>query len=106
MGFFLMHVLMYMQEYGQDFQTQPSWVSLVTLALEGAAARWMVTLHNADALELQNFDHFMMVLRCRFEDPLADHKACDCIRRAAGQWLNIPRNSETSHGLASKLVQI
>lgn len=45
---------------------------IVTLALEGATAHWMVTLHNANSLELQNFSQFMMALRWRFENPLAD----------------------------------
>lgn len=52
LGFFLSQVLTYMQEYGRNFPTQGARVRVVTLALEGAAARWMVTLHNADALEL------------------------------------------------------
>ncbi|XP_060541565.1 zinc finger protein 213-like [Pantherophis guttatus] len=80
LGFFVAHVLTYMQEYGRDFQTQGSRVRVVTLALEGAAARWMVTLHNANAPELWNFDHFMTALRRRFEDPLADRKARDRIK--------------------------
>lgn len=40
--------------------------------LEGTVARWMVTLHNANAPELRNFNIFMMALRQRFEDLLAD----------------------------------
>lgn len=40
------------------------------MALEGAAAEWMVTLHDADAPELWHFNHVMAALRRRFEDPL------------------------------------
>lgn len=38
LGFFLGHVLTYMQEYGPDISTQCAKVRCVTLALEGAAA--------------------------------------------------------------------
>lgn len=52
----------------------------VTLVLEGATARWMVTLHNMNAPELRNFDQFMTALCRQFKDPLADSKARDCIK--------------------------
>lgn len=55
LGFFLAHVLIYMEEYGCEIPTEGAKVRVVTLALEGAAARWMVTLHNANTPELQNF---------------------------------------------------
>lgn len=48
LGFFLAHVLTYMQEYGHKIPTEGARVRMVTLALEGAADRWMVTLHNAN----------------------------------------------------------
>lgn len=66
---------MYMQEYGQELPSEGARVRVITLALEGARDRWMVTLHNANAPELQNFNCFMAVLRWRFEDPVADWKA-------------------------------
>lgn len=50
------------------------------MALEGAAADWMVTLHNTNATELWNFNHFMATLRWRFEEPLAEQKARDYIK--------------------------
>lgn len=37
--FFLVHILTYMQEYGGDFPTQRARVRVITLALEGAAAK-------------------------------------------------------------------
>lgn len=40
----------------------------------------MVTLHNANALELRNFDCFMTMLHHQFEDSLADQKARDHIK--------------------------
>lgn len=40
----------------------------------------MVTLHNADATELRNFNYFMMALCRCFEDPLADCKAHNHIK--------------------------
>lgn len=55
-------------------------VRIVTLALEGAAANWIVTLHNADAPELWNFNCFMTALWHRFEDPHPDQKARDRIK--------------------------
>lgn len=66
LGFFLAHVFTYMQEYGHEIPT------------EGATARWMVTLHNANSLEFRNFNQFMTAPR--FEDPLADYKARDRIK--------------------------
>lgn len=53
---------------------------MVSLALEGAAARWMITLHNANAPELRNLNCFMTVLRWQFKDLVADQKARGCIR--------------------------
>lgn len=79
-GFFLTHILTYMQGYGQDIPTGGTRIRVVTLAMEGAAAHWMVTLHNVNAPELWNFNHFMMALRQRFEDPLADQKTRDHIK--------------------------
>lgn len=53
---------------------------MVTLVLEGAAAQWMVTLHNASASELNNFNWFMTALRQWLEDSLGDWKARDHIK--------------------------
>ncbi|XP_013929468.1 PREDICTED: neuralized-like protein 4 [Thamnophis sirtalis] len=78
MGFFVAHVITYMQEYGCDFQNRAR-VRVITLAMEGAA-RWMVTLQDADAPELQDFDWFMIALRQWFKDSLADRKARDHIK--------------------------
>lgn len=68
-----------MQEYGRDLSTEGVRVRVITLALEGAAT-WMVTLHNTDVPELQNFNHFMKALRSRFKDCRANQKARDCIK--------------------------
>lgn len=81
LGFFLAQVLSYMHEYGQEIPSENRQVRVVTMALEGAAACWMVTLNNADAPELRNFKQFMAALRQRFKDPLADQKA-----RGASKW--------------------
>lgn len=78
--FFLAHILTYMQEYGPEIPTEGAKVRSVTLALEGATAHWMVTVHNANAPELRNFNQFITVLCQWFEDPLADCKARDCIK--------------------------
>lgn len=80
LGFFLAQVMSHMHEYGREIPSESGWVRFVTIALEHATACWMVTLHNADAPELQNFNHFMAALRQRFEDPLADQKARDSIK--------------------------
>lgn len=66
LGFFLFHVLSYMELYGQDIPSDNKWMRIVTMALEGAAAQWMVTLHNANAPKLHNINHFMVALRRRF----------------------------------------
>lgn len=69
-----------MQEYMRDLPTKGARARVITLTLEGAAACWMVTLHNADGPELQNFNQLMTALRQRFEDPLANEKARDHIK--------------------------
>lgn len=56
LGFFLAHVLIYKQEYRQEIPTKGANMRSVILALEGATACWMVTLHNKNALELRNFN--------------------------------------------------
>lgn len=80
LGFFLAHLLTYMQEYGQEIPTKDGKLRSITLVLEGATGCWMVTFHNANALELRNFNHLMMMIRRRFEDLLADRKARDHIK--------------------------
>lgn len=44
-------------EYGPEIPIKGTKVKSITLALEGAAAHCMVTLHNTNAPELKNFDH-------------------------------------------------
>lgn len=63
-----------MQECGAELGLEAACVRCVTVALEGAAAEWMVSLCN-NAPQLRNYDHFMGALRQHFEDPLAEHKA-------------------------------
>lgn len=72
LGFFLAHILTYMQEYSHEIPTEGTRVRVVTLALEGTSARWMVTLYKANTLELWNFNQFMTALRWRFKDSLAN----------------------------------
>lgn len=55
-------MLIYMQEYVRDLPTEGAKVRVIGLVLEGVAACWMVTLHNAGAPELQNFTCFMTAL--------------------------------------------
>lgn len=50
------------------------------MALEGTIDEWIVTLHNDNAMELRNFDHFIAALWKCFKDPLGDHKARDRIK--------------------------
>lgn len=71
-GLFLAHILTYMQEYSHEIPSEGARVRVVTLALEGTSARWMVTLHKANTLELWNFNQFMTALRWRFKDSLAN----------------------------------
>lgn len=97
MGFLLSHILTYMQDYGWEVPSEVAWVRVIMLAMEGAAARRMVTLNNAEVPELQNFTRFMAALRQWLEEPLADRKARDCIKtgKAAGPWLNTLRSFGT-----------
>lgn len=74
LGFFLVHIFTYMQVYGRSLPNDAAKIWVITLALEGTGARWMVTLYNCNAPELHNFNLFMTALRCRFEDCLADRK--------------------------------
>lgn len=65
-----------MQEYGANLPTYLVKVRIVTMALEGEAAEWMVTLQKNDAAEPCNFNRFMAALRKCFKDPpLTDQKA-------------------------------
>lgn len=103
LGFFLVHVLIYMQKYGHEIPTEGAKLRVVTLALEGAAASWMVTLHNANAPELRNFNRFMTALRQRFEDPLADRKARDRIKNAQQGRRRVAEYTEEFRNLAYRL---
>lgn len=75
LGFFLVQVWTYMQEYGPEIATEGSKVRCVTMALKGAASKGMVILHNDCTSELRNFSCFK-----HFKDSLANHKARDCIK--------------------------
>lgn len=55
LGFFITHIWTYTQQYRVDVATKGAKLRVVTLALEGATAKWMVILHSDDALELHNF---------------------------------------------------
>ncbi|KAK9396652.1 neuralized-like 4 [Crotalus adamanteus] len=77
--FFLAQVMTYMQEHGPKIATEGGKV-YVTKALERMAVRWMVIIHNDDAPELRNFNHFMVSLCKCFEDPLIDQKDRDHIK--------------------------
>uniref|UniRef100_A0A8C6VGT2 DUF4939 domain-containing protein n=1 Tax=Naja naja TaxID=35670 RepID=A0A8C6VGT2_NAJNA len=59
LGFFLAQVWNHMEEYGEDFSSEAAKVRCVTRALEGTAAKWMVTLHNDNDPLLMNYDLFM-----------------------------------------------
>lgn len=82
LGFFLTHVLNYMEEYSRDIPTDCAGIRIVQAALNGIAADWKVDLHDADAPELLNFNQFMFSLRHRFKKPLADRKAREWIKTA------------------------
>uniref|UniRef100_A0A8C6XGC2 Retrotransposon gag domain-containing protein n=1 Tax=Naja naja TaxID=35670 RepID=A0A8C6XGC2_NAJNA len=75
LGFFLAQVWNHMEEYGEDFSSEAAKVRCLTRALEGTAAKWMVTLHNDNDPLLMNYDLFTTALWARFEDPLAERKA-------------------------------
>lgn len=74
-GFFLAQVWNYMQEYGGDMGSEASKVRCVAMALKGATAEWMVSLHNDNASQLQNYNQFIAALCSWFKDPLAERKA-------------------------------
>lgn len=80
LGYFMAHILTYMKEFGSEFPSEGTKVRSITLALGGATALCMMTLHNTNTLKLRNFDHFMMTFCQQFEDPLVDCKARDCIK--------------------------
>lgn len=65
-----------MQEYGANLPSEGAKVWSMTLALEGEAVEWLVTLHN-DAPELCNFNQFMGSLQKRFKDPSSLEKNKD-----------------------------
>lgn len=52
LGFFLPQIWNYMQEYEGELGSETAKVRCVTVALEGAAAKWMVSLHNNNAPQL------------------------------------------------------
>lgn len=64
-----------MIEHGLKIPTEGAKVTSVIMALERPATQCMVTLHNDNALELRNLNHFMAILCKWFKDPLADCKA-------------------------------
>lgn len=74
LGFFPAQIWNYMQENGANLATEAAQVRYVTMALGGTAVECMVSLHNDEAMELQNFDRFMMALCKQFKDPLAQRK--------------------------------
>lgn len=75
LGLFLAQVWNHMEDWGQEYLSEAAQVRGVTNALEGAAATWMVVLHNNDSPLLKNYNQFMAALRRRFEDHLAERKA-------------------------------
>lgn len=103
LGLFLTHVLVCMQEYGQDLPSKGGRVRLITLDLEGAVARWMVTLHNTDAPEFWNFNRFMTALGCHFEHSLADRKARDRIKMVRQECRSVAKYTEEFRDLACRL---
>lgn len=89
LGFFLTHVLTFMQEYGPDLPTEGAQIKCITLPLEGAAVCWMITLHNENAPNLRNFNCFMGALHQCFEAHWLTVKrgiASKLSARARGRW--------------------
>uniref|UniRef100_A0A8C6XI66 DUF4939 domain-containing protein n=1 Tax=Naja naja TaxID=35670 RepID=A0A8C6XI66_NAJNA len=91
LGFFLPQVWSHMEEYGEDFSSEAAKVRCVTRALEGTAAKWMVTLHNDNAPQLMNYDLFMTALRARF-----DSVACQILLTTLGCIPKIVSRPESS----------
>lgn len=54
-----------------DLATEAARVRCMTMALKSTRVEWMVSLHNDNAPEFQNFDQFMKTLQKWFKDPLA-----------------------------------
>lgn len=79
-----------MQEYETDLPTEGiKGTGRECLRVDGG---WkiililMVALHNDDALELHNFNCFMIAIQKSFEDPIADCKARTRMKTISQGW--------------------
>lgn len=62
----------YMERYGARYPDNVARIDSVALTLDRVTAKWLVALHEDDAIRLYHFDAFMRTLRRQFEEPLAD----------------------------------
>lgn len=75
LGALLIRVRSFVTTYAEVLPNDEAMVYCVVRALDGEAADWAVTLYEEEAEELHHFEAFMVALRQRFKDPLADRKA-------------------------------
>lgn len=95
--FFLAQVGTYMQDYGPEIVTEGDKLRCVTMALEGAAVRWMVTLHNDNT---PCYNCFMAACCKCFEDPLVNIKARDHIKTISQGQRSVAKYTQEFHNLA------
>uniref|UniRef100_A0ACB8F8H9 Uncharacterized protein n=1 Tax=Sphaerodactylus townsendi TaxID=933632 RepID=A0ACB8F8H9_9SAUR len=81
LAFFLIQVGSYMEVHGGDLQSERKRVFEVGTQLRGEAANWLAGLVEGDAPEIYNLEWFLLALRWRFEDPLAEEKARAALQR-------------------------
>lgn len=63
LGYFLTQVWNFMAHHGPSFRDDEAKINCITMVLEGEAANWVVSLHDAGTKELYDFDYFMITLR-------------------------------------------
>lgn len=49
LGFFLTEGLSYIEEYGHEIPSNHGYIRIVSMALDGDAAEWVMDLHDTDA---------------------------------------------------------
>uniref|UniRef100_A0ACB8FBP9 Uncharacterized protein n=1 Tax=Sphaerodactylus townsendi TaxID=933632 RepID=A0ACB8FBP9_9SAUR len=75
LAFFLIQVSSCMEIHGDGFRSDCDRVFEIGTRLQGEAANWLVGLVEEDAPEIYDLEQFLLALRRRFEDFLAEEKA-------------------------------
>uniref|UniRef100_A0ACB8EC51 Uncharacterized protein n=1 Tax=Sphaerodactylus townsendi TaxID=933632 RepID=A0ACB8EC51_9SAUR len=71
----------YMEVHGSNFYLDRERVFEIGTWLRGEVDNWLVGLVEEDVPELYNLEQFLLALRQRFEDPLAEEKARGELKR-------------------------